>query len=125
VPWKALVGRYTREGDVGTLLGRVDDLFVISRPGDEIAVAFDALPDPAPGRSRTFLLYVHGYSKEMNPRSASPDSVAPLPFRAMSRYPYADGEHYPQSRVHREYQDRYNTRIVPRAVPSIDGGAAR
>jgi hypothetical protein len=74
----------------------------------------------APGKARTFLLYSHGYSKEMNPRSASPDTVGPLPFRAMSGYPYPDGEAYPRSSLHREYLDGYNTRVVRQAIPSID-----
>src|SRR5207253_9014874 len=41
-PWKTMPGRYTREGDVRELLAKSDDLFVISRPGDEIALSFDA-----------------------------------------------------------------------------------
>jgi hypothetical protein len=120
LPWKTLVGRYTREGDVRPLLGRVDDLFVVSRPGDEIALSFPALPPVAAGKARTFLLYSHGYSKEMNPRSASPETVGPLPFRAMSGYPYPDSEAYPGSPLHREYVDGYNTRVVRQAIPSID-----
>jgi hypothetical protein len=124
-PWKMLAGRYTREGGVGPLLAHVDDLFVVSRPGDEIAVAFDALPPPVPGAARTFLLYAHGYSKEMNPRSAVPDTVGPLPFRGMTRYPYGPGEGYPRTQRHRAYLDEFNTRVVPRQVPSIDGGIDR
>jgi hypothetical protein len=120
LPWKVLAGRYTREGDVRELLQRVDDLFVISQPGDEIALSFDPMPPIRPGWQRTFLLYVHGYSKEMNPRSAAPDTVAPLPFRAMTGYPYGPDEHYPRSDRHRQYQERYNTRIVTRSVPAID-----
>ena len=121
MPWKMFVGRYTREGDVRALLNRVDDMFVISRPGDEIALSFDAtaLPPLAAGWTRTFLLYAHGYSKEMNPRSASPDTVGPLPFRAMTKYPYGPNEHYPDTIAHRKYQDRYNTRVVSRAMPSV------
>ena len=97
VPWKVMVGRYTREGDVRPLLRATDDMFVVSRPGDEIALAFDAraLPPLPAGWTRTFLLYVHGYSKEMNPRSASPDTVAPLPFRGMTSYPYPAGRALP------------------------------
>jgi hypothetical protein len=121
-PWKTLAGRYTREGDVRTLVHTVDDMFVVSRPGDEIALSFDAqaLPALGGGWTRTFLLYAHGYSKEMNPRSASPDTVGPLPFRAMTRYPYGPDEHYPDTPAHRDYLARYNTRIVNRSVPSID-----
>ena len=119
-PWKVMAGRYTREGDVRELLRGLDDLFVISQPGDELALSFDAPPSPGRGRQRTFLLYVHGYSKEMNPRSAAPDTVAPLPFRAMSGYPYGPEERYPTSPRHRDYQERYNTRTVFRSIPSID-----
>ena len=36
--WKTMIGRYTREGDVRELLTKVDDMFVIARPGDEIAL---------------------------------------------------------------------------------------
>ena len=114
------MGRYTREGDVRPLLRQVDDLFVVSRPVDELALSFRALPATGPGRTRTFLLYAHGYSKEMNPRSASPDTVAPLPFRAMSGYPYGPGEHYPRTKRHREYLERWNTRVVTRSIPAID-----
>jgi len=120
VPWKVMTGRYTREGDVRSLLTGTDDLFVISRPGDEVALSFTALAPPVAGRERTFLLYVHGYSKEMNPRSAVPDTVEPLPFHGMTGYPYGPAEHYPRTKRHRDYQERYNTRVVSRPLPSID-----
>jgi hypothetical protein len=126
-PWKVPAGRYTREGDVRPLLRGVDDMFVISRPGDELALSFDAAALPAlpAGWTRTFFLYVHGYSKEMNPRSAVPETVAPLPFKAMTQYPYGPGEHYPWSPAHREYDEVYNTRVVTRTVPTIDTGLGR
>ena len=121
-PWKALAGRYTREGDVRPLLRASDDMFVIARPGDEIALSFDvnAFPALAFGWTRTFLLYADGFSKEMNIRSASPDELAPLPFHAMTKYPYGPEEHYPDTAAYREYQHGYNTRVVPRTIPSID-----
>jgi hypothetical protein len=124
-PWKVFPGRYTREGDVRPLLRRTDDMFVVAGPGDEIALAFDAraLPPVPNGWTRTFLLYVNGFSKEMNPRSASPDTLGPLPFHAMSGYPYGPGEHYPRTRAHRDYVARYNTRIVTRSVPPIETAA--
>ena len=40
----------------------------------------------------------------MDINSASPDSVEPLPFHAMTKYPYGPGEHYP----HREAVEKYN-----------------
>ena len=87
-------GRYTREGDVRQLLARTDDMFVVSRPGDEIALSFDAtrLPALPAGWKRTFLLYADGFSKEMDINSASPDQVVPLPFHGMSGYPYSAKE---------------------------------
>ena len=123
-PWKTLVGRYTREGDVRPLLVDEDDMYVISRPGDELSLRFEerALPPVPSGWTRTFLVYSYGWSKEMNPRSASPDTIWPLPFRKMSGYPYGADEHYPRSARHREYMDRYNTRTISRALPPIDAG---
>jgi hypothetical protein len=121
-PWKQMPGRYTREGDVRWLLSDVDDMFVVSAPGDEIALTFDAtaLPERPSGITRTFLLFAQGYSKEMDLSSASPDQSWPLPFRAMSRYPFAWPETYPTTAAHREYIERYNTRVVGRVVPSLE-----
>ena len=115
-PWKSMIGRYTRTGDVGPLLARTDDMFVIAKPGDEIALSFDAssLPPVADGWTRTFLLVADGFSKEMDINSASPDRVGPLPFHGMTGYPYGAREGYPDSKDHRDYQARYNTRPVLR-----------
>jgi hypothetical protein len=121
-PWKTMPGRYTREGDVRPLVAQVDDQFVIARPGDEIALSFDATaigPPPA-GTRRTMLLYADGFSKEMDVNSASPDGVEPLPFHGMTRYPYATPEHYPDTPELLRYQREYNTRIVAAPVPSLD-----
>jgi hypothetical protein len=106
---------------------RADDMFVIARPGDEIALSFDAatagrLPD---GWTRTFLLRSDGFSKEMDINSASPDAVEPLPFHRMPRYPYAAPEHYPETPAHRRYRATYNTRVVARSVPLLDGPGPR
>jgi hypothetical protein len=121
-PWKLLPGRYTREGEVGALLLRTDDMFVVSRPGDAIALAFaaTALPALPDGWTRTFLLYADGFSKEMNLHSSSPDDLLPLPFHGMTQYPYAAPEAYPSTPAHREYVEKYNTRVVPRTIPSLD-----
>ena len=120
-PWKVMTGRYTRAGDVRELLLKSDDMFVVGRPGDEISLSFNAssLPPLPAGWTRTFLLYADGFSKEMDINSASPDQLAPLPFHGMSRYPYPATEHYPLDTKHREYLEKYNTRIVTSPVPSI------
>jgi hypothetical protein len=121
-PWKVMAGRYTREGDVRELLTNSDDMFVVSRTGDEIALSFDAsrLPALPDGWTRTFLLYADGYSKEMDINSASPDQLAPMPFHAMTRYPYSRPAHYPSDATHLEYIEKYNTRVVRSQVPLID-----
>jgi tetratricopeptide (TPR) repeat protein len=125
-PWKTFPGSYTREGDVRPLLAAVDDMFVVARPGDEVAVSFDAraLPGLTPGLARTYLLHAHGYSKEMDINSSSPDTVGPLPFGRMTAYPYGAGESYPGTTAHRHYQNSHNTRRVRTSVPSIDAASA-
>ena len=121
-PWKVTTGRYTRAGDVRELLLKSDDVFVISRPGDEISLSFDAehLPPLPRGWTRTFLLYADGFSKEMDINSASPDQISPLPFHGMSRYPYEWPEHYPLTEERRRYLEKYNTRVVTSPIPLID-----
>ena len=120
-PWKVMPGHYTRAGDVRPLLTQSDDMFVIAKPGDEIAVAFDAPVDRVlpSGWTQTFLLRADGFSKEMDLNSASPDVAAPWPFHAMTRYPYAAHERVPDSPRHQEYRAIYNTRVVKSALPSL------
>jgi hypothetical protein len=120
-PWKVMPGRYTKAGDVRELLLRADDMFVIAKPGDEMAIEFEAsLPPLDAGWTRTFLLAADGYSKEMDINSASPDTVEPLPFHAMSGYPYRSPERYPETPEHEQYRATYNTRVVVREMSTID-----
>jgi Flp pilus assembly protein TadD len=121
-PWKILPGRYTRFGDVRELLRKTDDFFVVSRPGDEIALTFDAaaLPPVPAGSTRTFLLYASGYSKEMDLNSSSPDQLAPLPFAAMKSYPHPAGAGPRLTPARQRYLDDFQTRIVPRTLPPIE-----
>ncbi len=121
-PWKVMTGRYTREGDVRDLVATSDDMFVIAAPGDEVALQFDAagLPVLPDGWTRTFLLFADGFSKEMDINSATPDHVEPLPFHRMSAYPYPSTEHYPDTPVHQQYRETYNTRRIVRPVPRLE-----
>jgi tetratricopeptide (TPR) repeat protein len=125
-PWKTMPGRYTREGDVRPLLAESDDRFVVSKPGDEIALDFDAtaLAPLPPGWTRTFLLAGDGFSKEMDINSASPDVVQPLPFHGMERYPYPAGEVPAAVRARWHDLDRWNTRRVVRPIVPIELVAA-
>jgi len=120
-PWKTALGHYTREGDVRSLLSSSDDMFVVAKPGDEIAASFDAstLRPLRSGWTRTFLLKGDGFSKEMDLNSASPDRVEPLPFHRMSAYPYGPPERYPESAAHQRYRAQYNTRRVAAAIPAL------
>lgn len=126
-PWKVMTGRYTREGDVRELLLESDDMFVISKPGDELVLSFDArqLPPLRRGWKRTFLLYADGFSKEMDINSASPDQVGPLPFHGMSGYPYQWPERYPLTEKRRRYLEKYNTRVVTSPIPDRITGFAK
>jgi hypothetical protein len=118
-PWKQMPGRYTREGDVGALLASVDDSFVVSRPGDEVVLSFDAavFPPVRAGWTRTFLLHGDGFSKEMDINSASPDQAWPLPSHStqvtMPASPLDEPAWFTQ----------YNTRVVGRQVPRLAGVA--
>ena len=121
-PWKTMSGSYTRPGDVRELLAVSDDLFTIAKDGDEVVLSFDAAQlDSLPTNwTRTYLLRTDGFSKEMDINSASPDSVEPLPFHAMSAYPYSDSEHYPKTRTHETYREIFNSRHVVQSIPRID-----
>ncbi len=115
VAFLGLRGMYTRYGDVKPLLAREDDEFVIFGKGEEVALELDAaaLPPLEPGRKRTFVLRARGYCKDRDPHTAEHDTVEPLPFRAMSGYPYPAPERYPDDEGHRKYRDEWNCRSVP------------
>ena len=125
-PWKTMAGRYTREGDVLSLVTASDDSFVVSKPGDELAVAFDAtsLRPPPPSHARTFLLLGDGYSKEMDINSASPDAVEPLPWHGMSAYPYTEADVPATVRETWAAMEPWRTRRVVRPIVPLDLFAA-
>jgi hypothetical protein len=120
-PWKVFPGRYTGLGDVRPLLDERDDVFVLSKPGDELALTFAALPPPPAGRRRTFLFYADGYSKEMDVNSATPDEMFPLPYHGMPRYPYGPDEGRPPLPPEKqELFERSLSRVVRRPVPPVE-----
>ena len=62
---------------------------------------------------RTYVLDTFGWCKDMDPYTALPDTVEPLPFKGMSNYPYRDDESFPEGEAQRRWRAEYQTRIVP------------
>lgn len=114
LPWKLMEGNFTRFGEVTELLERADDRYVIMGRGEELTLRFSgerfgAVPT---GMQRTFILKTDSYCKDMDLYTAHPDTVEPLPFHAMSGYPYGSGERYPEDQEHSEYRKQYNSRRI-------------
>lgn len=107
-------GNFTRYGEVTPLLTTTDDKFAIYNGGDEVRLKFGgAVPQPG-GTARRFLLYAHGYYKDFKNNSVIQKTVDPLPFAAMSNFPYDPTvENYPMDAEHLQYLAQYNTRVFP------------
>jgi tetratricopeptide (TPR) repeat protein len=106
-------GVYTRYGDVKPLLQAVDNRYVIFGTGEEIDAEFSAaaLPPLPPGWQRDYFFYANGFVKDMDYWEASPFTVGPMPFHAMSTYPYPAAEHYPQGAASDAYWLEWNDRF--------------
>ena len=123
--WPPMRGHFTRYGDVSELLTDTDDRMAIIGSGDEMTLKF-ALPDDAlpAGWKRDFVMHNVGWDKDANLNTAYGQDVAPLPFNAMSGYPYADDETYPLTPANRAYLLKYQTRVQDwnqfwRIVPGV------
>ncbi len=114
-------GAYTKYGDVTPLLGGIDDKFVIQGQGDMLDLSFTPIADPAPGTTRFYVFDDTGYYKDA--KSGLPQQVDPLPFAAMSNYPYGDTESYPTDADHTQYRSDWNTRVVTTSTPSVSAAS--
>jgi tetratricopeptide (TPR) repeat protein len=116
--WNPIAGKYTRYGDVGPLVRGIDDQMVIMGSGDELRLEFPAVGLPAipSGWSRDFLLMVDGWAKDSDANTAFSQSVGPLPFHAMSAYPYKKDESFPDDAAHARYIKDYLTRPALRLI---------
>ncbi|HET9385310.1 MAG TPA: hypothetical protein VFO67_09195, partial [Gemmatimonadales bacterium] len=117
-PWRPITGTATRFGDVRSLLQESDDRYIVMVPGDETTVEFDAtdVKDPGPGWTRTFLLYSDGWIKDSDLNTAHGTTVGPLPYHAITSYPYAPGDGYPADSTRQRYLREYNTRVIKRGA---------
>jgi len=117
-PWLTVSGRFTRYGDVLPLLRDADDQTVIIASGDEMTLEFpeSAAPPLPAGWKRDFLFFNVAWMKDADLHTAAGQTVEPLPFHAMTRYPYGPSgdERYPDDAAHRRYVKEYNTREIVR-----------
>jgi hypothetical protein len=112
--WRDLIGFYTRHGDVRELLEKVDGRMVIVNAGDEIRLKFEALPPPAPGMTRDYVMVGDGWIKDGDLNSTFSKTVAPLPYRGLKDYDTAPGRLEDEPAFKRNPQDwqTYHTRYV-------------
>ncbi len=99
-------GRFTRYGDVLELLSSRDDKYAVMRHGDKIDLAFPSQDPPEEGMARDYVLKADLYYKTFGVTNV----VEPMPFHAMSDYPYSAPEAYPGDADHQDYLTNYNTR---------------
>jgi len=112
-PYARQAGEYTRYGDVLPLLTSFDDKLAVFGSGEEVQLEFDPakLPLLPKGWTRDYFFQADGYEKDMDFYAADGNTVEPLPFKQMGKYPYA-GNLFPSDREHIEYMLKYNTRFV-------------
>jgi len=105
-------GAFTRFGGVLPLLARRDDRFVVMAHGDRLALKFPS-PTQKPGTVRRVFLGAHlYYSLKYHPFGLLTNTVEPLPYFGMTRYPYPIAlSPYHRSRRYLDYRARWNTRI--------------
>ncbi len=110
-------GNFTRYGDVTPLLQNADDMFVIGRQGDQIELEFPKsnLSAPAPGMVRDYFFFVATWFKDPPGQwgYGFTFTVEPMPFMAMTGFPYPPSESYPYDSTHLAYIKQYNTRMIP------------
>jgi hypothetical protein len=105
-------GAFTRYGDVLALMQSADDKFAIGREGDTVSLEFPADLTPVPaGMVRDYFLIASCWFKG-NGLSYVPFSVDPMPFQAMTSFPYPANQSYPYDAAHKAYLQEYNTRKI-------------
>ena len=105
-------GNFTRYGGVTELVEYADDIYVITRQGDEIRILFPADTDSvSEGMERDYFLFASVWFK-VDGLPYVDFTVEPLPFHDMTCFPYPETESYPYDAAHLNYLEEYNTRVI-------------
>jgi hypothetical protein len=79
--------------------------------GDELTLEFSTETPPIPeGWVRDFIVYNVGWDKDADLNTIHGQSVEPLPFRSMKRYPYEPDETFPSTWKHVDFLEQFQTR---------------
>jgi tetratricopeptide (TPR) repeat protein len=108
-------GLLTRYGDVRALVSEIDDRYPTLATGDVVELAFDAsgLPPLPEGWVRDYCFTTEGWVKDADMNQAARESVGPLPFHAMSQYPYDEArEQHPHPEFVQEWFTRPSRALV-------------
>lgn len=109
--WPPMRGNFTRYGDVRPLLTKTDDRLLVMASGDEVSLSFAVPERPLPaGWTRDFILHNVGWDKDADLNTIYGQTVEPLPWVGMEKYPFAAESTYPNSEAFREYLREYQTR---------------
>ena len=116
--WNQTPGTYTRYGDCTELVLEVDDRYAMIGAGDALTLRFDAreLAQPREGFVRDWILHLDGWCKDADLNTVAAERVEPLPFHAMSAYPYPANEHFPDDESHERWRREWNTRPAHRWI---------
>jgi len=108
-------GMLSRYGDVKELLAEIDDRYPILASGDRVRLEFDgsALPPLPEGWVRDWCLTTEGWVKDADMNQAVRETVGPLPFHAMSIYPYDEAK---EQHPHPDWIAEWLTRPARRLV---------
>jgi hypothetical protein len=119
--WNQSPGTYTRYGECRELLGEVDDRYAMIGAGDALTLRFDGreLPPPKEGFVRDWIVHLDGWCKDADLNTVAAESVGPLPFHAMSAYPYPDSERFPDDEAHAAWRKGWLTRPAYRWIPPL------
>jgi len=110
--WRDLEGRYTKYGNVKSLLKDAESQYVVMNAGDELSLSFNAsgLPDLPQGWERDFVIYSVGWVKDGDLNTAKGNEAGPYPYHGMTSYPYSNESTSLLSKDFFDYFNEYNTR---------------